>query len=469
MGPAAAFNAMSDPQVSQVTICDMSRQQLDAARAKLGGMAGGEKLTTVLLDLGDQTTATRLMADFDAIVAALPRAAIPLGIRAAAATRTPLVDLSWPPETEVADLRQQVEASGSLVILGCGVEPGLTEIMARYLAEKLDRVDELHIKCGGIPEKPAPPLGYKIVFGGRQLPLRESDARIVENGELKPVPRYSGVETVVFPGVGECEAWHEGFMPWLLELEVLKGLKLGTQMTVRWPGYAAKVTVLKEMGLLGHEPVEVEGVQVEPKKLLDALLYPRLKLGEGERDITLFRVEAIGQKNGRPRRYKTEMVDRYDKALGFTSMARTTAFTGAIVARMIARGDVKARGMLTPEQVVTGPLLDKLVDELAAVNVRFDITTTELIGHQADHQMHISIAKVHNRLSHWLKKVGEGPITITRRGKPVGVIIAPEEYERLRKVRAYLEMLRLSRSLQERGVTAGELFRASREELEERL
>jgi len=37
------------------------------------------------------------------------------------------------------------------------------------------------------------------------------------------------------------------------------------------------------------------------------------------------------------------MVDRYDDVLGFTSMARTTAFTGAIVARMIARGDLKAR------------------------------------------------------------------------------------------------------------------------------
>ena len=52
--------------------------------------------------------------------------------------------------------------------------------MARYLAEKLDRVDELHIQCGGIPEKPTPPLGYKIVFGGRQMPLRDFDGHTVE-------------------------------------------------------------------------------------------------------------------------------------------------------------------------------------------------------------------------------------------------------------------------------------------------
>lgn len=378
MGPAAAFNAMSDPDVSQVVVCDLSQRQLDACVSKLAGMKGIEKLSTVRLDLNDQAAASRLMADFDAAIGALPRSASVLAIRAATQANTPLVDLTRLDRNQLAELRQEVEAAGGLVVLGCGVEPGLTEIMARYLAEKLDRVDELHIKCGGIPEKPTPPLGYKIVFGGQQLPLRESEALIVEDGQLKPVPRYSGVEPVVFPGIGECEAWHEGFMPWLLELPVLKGLQVGTQKTVRWPGYAAKVTVLKEMGLLSQEPVEVDGIPVVPKKLLDALLYPRVRLEEGDRDITVFRVEAMGEKGGRPRRYKIEMVDRYDEELGFTSMARTTAFTGAVVARMIARGNLKASGILPPEQVITGPLFDRLVDELAAADIQFDITVEKV-------------------------------------------------------------------------------------------
>jgi lysine 6-dehydrogenase len=375
MGPAAAFNAMSDPQVSGVTLCDIDQRQLDAAQVKLKATEGGEKLSTVALDLSDQRAATRLMADVDAIVSALPWGAVGLGIRAALAARTPLVDLARPVETELEDLRRKVEAAGGLVILGCGVEPGLTEIMARYLAEKLDRVDELHIKCGGIPEHPAPPLGYKIVFGGRKLPLREEDAYIVEDGALKLVPRYSGVEKALFPGVGQCEAWHEGFMPWLMDLDALKGLKLGTQKTIRWPGYAAKATVLKELGLLSEEPVEVDGAKVAPKSVVDAVLYPRVRLEEGERDITVFRVEAIGMKNGVALRHKVETVDRYDERLGFTSMARTTAFTGAIVARMIGRGEIKVRGWLTPEQVIVGPLLDTLLSELAAVDVRFEETT----------------------------------------------------------------------------------------------
>ena len=375
MGPAAAFNTASDPEISQVVVCDLNQQQLDACASKLAGMKGSEKLSTILLDLRDQAAAAELMAGFDVSIGALPRSASPLAIRAASRANIPHVDLTRPDSSQLPGLRQEVEATRNLVILACGVEPGLTEIMARYLAERLGRVDQLHIKCGGIPEKPTPPLGYKIVFGGRQLPLHETDALIVEDGQLKPMARYSGVETVIFPGVGECEAWHEGFMPWLLELPALQGLRVGTQKTVRWPGYAAKVTVLKEMGLLSQEPVDVDGVPVAPKRLLDALLYPRVRLEEGEKDITVFRVEVMGEKDGRKLEYKAEMVDRYDEQLGFTSMARTTAFTGAIVARMIARGDLRATGMLPPEQVITGPLFDRLMDELAAANIRFDVTT----------------------------------------------------------------------------------------------
>ncbi len=376
MGPAAAFNAMADPEVSQVVLADANPTQLDAAKRKLAGKPGAAKLSPVRLDLTDQTAAVEVMTGCQAVVAALPRPVSILAVRAALRAGVPLVDLTWPAEEHMPGLRSEVAAAGGLMIPGCGVEPGLTEIMARHLAEQLDQVDELHIKCGGIPEKPEPPLGYKIVFGGRQLPLREQDGYRVEAGRLQPVPRYSGVETITFPGLGELEAWHETFMPWLLDLPALQTLEVGTQKTIRWPGYAAKVTVLKELGLLSLEPVAVEGVKVAPKKLLDALLYPQVVMKEGERDVTVLRVEVSGQKAGQPRRLKAEMVDYYDETEGFTSMARTTAFTGAIVARMIGRGEVSPRGLLTPERVIVGPLLDRLLAELAAANVRFELMAT---------------------------------------------------------------------------------------------
>ena len=83
--------------------------------------------------------------------------------------------------------------------------------------------------------------------------------------------------------------------------------------------------------------------------------------------------------------------------------------------------------------------------------------------------MDISIAEAHNRLSHWLKKVEQGEtVRITNRGKPVGIIIDPDEYDRLRQVQAYLEMISLAHTLREINLTANELYRLGRDELEKR-
>lgn len=83
--------------------------------------------------------------------------------------------------------------------------------------------------------------------------------------------------------------------------------------------------------------------------------------------------------------------------------------------------------------------------------------------------MHISVADDHGRLSYLVGQLASGPVTITRRGKPVGVLMTPEEYQQVSKLRAYLEMLRLSQELAESGVTANEVWEASRAELEARV
>lgn len=82
--------------------------------------------------------------------------------------------------------------------------------------------------------------------------------------------------------------------------------------------------------------------------------------------------------------------------------------------------------------------------------------------------INIPIAEAHNRLSSLLKKVQKSPILLTRRGKAVGVLISPEEYERLRQFEAYNSILRLSETLRESGVSAAEIYRSSRQELEGR-
>jgi len=79
----------------------------------------------------------------------------------------------------------------------------------------------------------------------------------------------------------------------------------------------------------------------------------------------------------------------------------------------------------------------------------------------------VSIAEAKSDFSRMLKRARKEPVIITRRGKPDAVILPFAEYERLRRLWAYLSMVRLSRELEEIGVTATELYEASRRELEE--
>jgi prevent-host-death family protein len=82
--------------------------------------------------------------------------------------------------------------------------------------------------------------------------------------------------------------------------------------------------------------------------------------------------------------------------------------------------------------------------------------------------MTVSIAEAKSGFSALLKRARNEPVIVTRRGEPDAVILPFEEYERLRRLRAYSSMVRLSRELKRVGVTATELYEASREELEDR-
>jgi prevent-host-death family protein len=82
--------------------------------------------------------------------------------------------------------------------------------------------------------------------------------------------------------------------------------------------------------------------------------------------------------------------------------------------------------------------------------------------------MRVSISEAKSGFSALLKRVQKEPVIVTCRGEPEAVILPFEEYERLQRLRVYSSMVRLSRELEGVGVTATELYEASRKDLEDR-
>ena len=118
--------------------------------------------------------------------------------------------------------------------------------------------------------------------------------------------------------------------------------------SLRWPGHCAFWDKLVNLGFLDETPVEVETATVSPRQFVHDLLHPQLEYDPDERDAVVVRVEAHGLKAADSRRVTYEMVDRRDTKTGLLAMQRTVGFTASIGAQLLLRGDIRARGLLSP-------------------------------------------------------------------------------------------------------------------------
>jgi lysine 6-dehydrogenase len=120
---------------------------------------------------------------------------------------------------------------------------------------------------------------------------------------------------------------------------------------------------------------------VRPIALTSKLLFDQWQLKEGEADLTVMQVVLEGQKQGRGLRYTYHLLDRYDEQTQTTSMARTTGYTCAIVARQVINGLFARKGICPPEFIDrTKHCYENLMGEYAKRNIRLTESITELEG-----------------------------------------------------------------------------------------
>ncbi len=264
---------------------------------------------------------------------------------------------------------------GVTAVFDMGVAPGMSNYLVARGAASLDELDEGKIYVGGIPDKLDPPFNYRTVFClADTLTEYVFPAHHVENGRKVAAEALSGLEHVEFPGLGTLEAF---FTDGLRSgADNIRG-RVVFEKTLRYPGYAEQMKLLRHMGLFDAEPVEVDGVKVSPRAVASALLGPlwRLAPEKGEADLTVMRVIAKGPNGGDTVTYTWELFDRLDETTGIHSMARTTAFPCAITARAIVGGMVTKKGFVAPEMLADNePFYDYLMSGLKERGVQFSET-----------------------------------------------------------------------------------------------
>ena len=117
---------------------------------------------------------------------------------------------------------------------------------------------------------------------------------------------------------------------------------------LRWPGHCVFWKKLIDLHLLDAKPVEVDGVPVNRRHFLQAVIEPHIQYQENERDIVIVRLDVSGLKDGKRKRIVHQIIDRRDLKTGLTAMNRTVGYTASIGAQMIANGKIEKRGILSP-------------------------------------------------------------------------------------------------------------------------
>ncbi|HEX7335847.1 MAG TPA: saccharopine dehydrogenase C-terminal domain-containing protein [Gemmatimonadales bacterium] len=350
-GCACAYDLLQNPAVTQVTLADVKPDKLPKF---LAGTWNG-RLQTLKLDVTDAAAVRDAFRGHAAVMSAIPYYYNGPMAKAAVESGCHFSDLGGNTDIvlEQKKLHQQAVARGVSVIPDCGLAPGMVNILAAEGIRRLDRAEKVKIYVGGLPQSPEPPLNYQIVYSLEgALDYYTTPSWVLRGGKPTQVDALSEVEPVEFPDpVGTLEAFHTGGGISTLPFAYDGKIDVMEYKTLRYPGHVAIMRPIRELGLLGNEPIEVKGKKVAPRDLFIAAVHPKLHKPNG-RDLVALQVQVSGQKGGRPEQVTFRLIDYYDARHGISAMMRTTGYSLSITGQMQVDGRVKEKGVHTPDEAI---------------------------------------------------------------------------------------------------------------------
>ena len=386
--PAAAL--LASRGFAQVVVAD-----LDPARARLAAERAGDAVEHAAVDAGDTAAVAALLTASGATAvlnACDPRFVMPV-FQAAGRTGVTYLDmamsLSSPhperPHEQTGVLLGELQFAqhdawverGQLALCGMGVEPGLSDVLARYASDHLfSEIDEVAVRDGG-----------DLVVAGHRFAPTFSIWTTIEECLNPPViyerdrgwfttPPFSEPELFDFPaGIGPLECVNVEHEEVLLVPRAIDARRV----TFKYGLGEQFIDVLRTLRLLGldsTDPVQVRGRAVSPRDVVAACLPDPATLGEAMSGVTCAGTWVTGTgKDGAPRStYLYHAVDneRSMRDWGVQAVVWQTAVMPVVALELLHSGAWSGAGVLGPESLDAVPFLDLLADVDEPHEVRED-------------------------------------------------------------------------------------------------
>lgn len=229
-------------------------------------------------------------------------------------------------------------------VIDCGVAPGLCNIILGYTSKKL-QINKYICYVGGLPVIRNLPYEYKTLYSPKDvLEMYTRPVHLIENNTLLIKPALSDLELIDFP-VGTLEAFNtDGLRSLLSTMDNIPNM---IEKTLRWPGHAKLMGLFRDSGFFNKE--FMEGM-ISPLDMTTNLFRKQWDLDSP--DFTIMRIIIEGKnKNGNKIKYTYDLMDSSDEFYNISSMARTTGYTCTAIARQIASGFLKEKGIILPENL----------------------------------------------------------------------------------------------------------------------
>jgi saccharopine dehydrogenase (NAD+, L-lysine-forming) len=258
--------------------------------------------------------------------------------RAAIASGCNMVDVSDDFEStlEMLTLHADARRAGITIIVGLGASPGVTNILARYGADKLDRVEEVRTSwIMRASDMGGPALAMHLLHS---LPYK---AFVFENGQMREVqPFVDGRETFHYPQLGPVEVMHIGHPEPLTLSRFIKGIRYADDKATFLPtmvndlivslGRSARAGASEHADRPGRDPVAIAA---------DDLLQACHRMTD-EPNTGALRTEVRGELAGRSVRLVYSAAGRIGIGTGVPA---------SIGAMLLAIGKVSKKGVWPPE------------------------------------------------------------------------------------------------------------------------
>lgn len=359
-GTAAAFDLAKFGEADFLLLADQSQAVAERA-ARVNRLIGREVAQAAQVDVQDIDAVVGLLTvnEIGVFVSGVPYF-YNMGLaRAAIRAQASMCDFGGNTEQVREQLALDAEArdAGITLIPDCGQVPGLGTSLISYVVSLFDEPRDIVMYDGGISQRPRPPWNYILTFNIEGLTNEYFGTTLfLRDGQQTPVRCFEEYELVEFPApMGQLEAFTTAggtsTMPWTYAGK----LRTLQNKTLRWPGHYQQWKAYNDAGLIGLDPVEVDGAPVIPRHVLHALIEPQIRARPEDRDMVIIRIVGNGVKDGQERIVTLDLFDYYDESTGFTAMERTTGWHAAIMAAFVARGQTVTGGVPV-ELAVPGPM-----------------------------------------------------------------------------------------------------------------